>query len=48
MCEMIFPGYYELLTRNTFVLGLEIFKKYNNPEEIKKKEKRILKTRLKR
>ena len=46
MCVMIFPGYYELLTRNTFVLGLEIFKKYNDPEEIKKKSEEDFKNKI--
>lgn len=36
MCDMIFPGYYQILTRTSFVMGLEIFKEYNDPEEIKK------------
>ncbi len=28
LCDLLFPGYYQLLDENTFILGLEIFKKY--------------------
>lgn len=38
LCDLIFPGYYQLLDNNTFVLGLEIFKKYYHPDIIKKKK----------
>ena len=34
LCDLLFPGYYQLLDENTFVLGLEIFKKYYHPEII--------------
>lgn len=32
LCDLLFPGYYQLLDENTFVLGLEIFKKYYHPQ----------------
>lgn len=32
LCDLLFPGYYQLLDDNTFILGLEIFKKYYHPE----------------
>lgn len=32
LCDLLFPGYYQLLDENNFVLGLEIFKKYYHPE----------------
>lgn len=32
LCDLLFPGYYQLLDENTFILGLEIFKKYYHPE----------------
>lgn len=32
LCDLLFPGYYQLLNENTFILGLEIFKKYYHPE----------------
>jgi len=35
LSDLIFPGYYQLLTGNTFILGLEIFKKYFHPEIVK-------------
>ena len=35
LCDLLFPGYYQLLTGNTFILGLEIFKKYFHPELVK-------------
>ncbi len=37
LCDLLFPGYYQLLDDNTFILGLEIFKKYYHPEQVKKK-----------
>lgn len=37
LCDLLFPGYYQLLDDNTFILGLEIFKKYFHPEIVKKK-----------
>lgn len=38
LCDLLFPGYYQLLDDNTFILGLEIFKKYYHPEIVKKKK----------
>ena len=35
LCDLIFPGYYQLLNENNFLLGIIIFKKYNNPESVK-------------
>lgn len=32
LCDLLFPGYYQLLNENNFILGLEIFKKYYHPE----------------
>ena len=32
LCDLLFPGYYQLLDENTFILGLEVFKKYYHPE----------------
>ena len=37
LCDLLFPGYYQLLDDNTFILGLEIFKRYFHPEIVKKK-----------
>lgn len=37
LCDLLFPGYYQLLDDNNFILGLEIFKKYFHPEIVKKK-----------
>lgn len=37
MCDLLFPGYYELLDDNTFILGLELFKIYYHPTIVKKK-----------
>lgn len=37
LCDLIFPGYYQLLDNNTFILGLEIFKKYYHPDIVKNK-----------
>ena len=34
LCDLLFPGYYQLLDENTFILGLEMFKKYYHPEII--------------
>lgn len=39
LCDLLFPGYYQLLDDNTFILGLEIFKKYYHPDIVKKKKK---------
>ena len=38
LCDLLFPGYYQLLDDNTFILGLEIFKRYFHPEIVKKKK----------
>ena len=38
LCDLLFPGYYQLLDDNTFILGLEIFKKYFHPEIVKKRK----------
>ena len=38
LCDLLFPGYYQLLDDNTFILGLEIFKKYFHPEIVKNKK----------
>ncbi len=38
LCDLLFPGYYQLLDDNTFILGLEIFKEYYHPEKVKEKE----------
>lgn len=38
LCDLLFPGYYQLLDENTFILGLEIFKKYYHPEIIRNKK----------
>lgn len=38
LCDLIFPGFYQLLDNNTFVLGVEIFKKYYHPDVVKKKK----------
>lgn len=38
LCDLLFPGYYQLLNENTFILGLEIFKKYFHPEIVKAKK----------
>lgn len=38
LCDLLFPGYYQLLDENNFILGLEIFKKYYHPEIVKNKK----------
>lgn len=38
LCDLLFPGYYQLLDNNTFILGLEIFKKYYHPDIVKNKK----------
>lgn len=38
LCDILFPGYYQLLNENIFILGLEIFKKYYHPEIVTKKK----------
>lgn len=37
LCDIIFPGYYQLLDKRNFSLGLEIFKKYYHPEIVRNK-----------
>ena len=32
LCDLLFPGYYQLLDDNIFILGLEVFKKYYHPD----------------
>ena len=34
LCDLLFPGYYQLLDENNFVLGLRIFEKYYHPDLI--------------
>ena len=38
LCDLLFPGYYQLLDDNTFILGLEIFKKYYHSENVLNKK----------
>ena len=38
LSDLLFPGYYQLLDENNFILGLEIFKKYYHPEIITNKK----------
>ena len=38
LCDLLFPGFYQLLDENNFILGLEIFKKYYHPEIVKNKK----------
>ena len=38
LCDLLFPGYYQLLDENTYLLGLEIFKEYYHPEIVLKKK----------
>ena len=38
LCDLLFPGFYQLLNENTFILGLEIFKKYYHPEIVTNKK----------
>ena len=38
LCDLVFPGYYQLLNENNFLLGIIVFKKYNNPESKMEKE----------
>lgn len=37
LCDIIFPGYYQLLDDRNFTIGLEIFKKYYHPEIVMNK-----------
>lgn len=38
LCDLLFPGYYQLLDENNFILGLEIFKKYYHPDIVTTKK----------
>ena len=38
LCDLLFPGYYQMLNENNFILGLEIFKKYYHPEIVTNKK----------
>ena len=38
LCDLLFPEYYQLLDDNTFILGLEVFKKYYHPEIVTNKK----------
>lgn len=38
LCDLLFPGYYQLLNDNNFILGLEVFKKYSHPEIVLNKK----------
>lgn len=35
LCDLLFPGYYQLLDDNIFILALEVFKKYYHPDIVK-------------
>ena len=44
LCDLLFPGYYQLLDDNNFILGLELFKNYYHPDIVKKtKENQFIK-----
>ena len=38
LCDLLFPGYYQLLDENNFILGLEVFKKYYHPDIVTAKK----------
>lgn len=38
LCDLLFPGYYQMLDENNFILELEIFKKYYHPEIVTNKK----------
>lgn len=38
LCDLLFPGYYQMLDENNFILGLEVFKKYYHPEIVTNKK----------
>ncbi len=38
LCDLLFPGFYQLLDENTFILGLELFRKYYHPEIVTNKK----------
>ena len=43
LCDLLFPGYYQLLDENNFILGLEVFKKYYHLEiVINKKQSQFI------
>ena len=39
LCDLLFPGFYQLLNENNFILGLEIFKVYYHPQIVTNKKK---------
>lgn len=41
LCDLLFPGFYQLLDENTFMLGLEVFKKYYHPEIVTNKKQSL-------
>ena len=41
LCDMIFPGYYQLLNDNNFELGIRILQKYSHPSLITQKEQAL-------
>ena len=44
LCDILFPGYYQLLKEYNCILGLKIFEKYNDPEKIRNmKEDKFIK-----
>lgn len=38
LCDLLFPGYYQLLGENNFILGLEVFKRYYHPDLVMNKK----------
>lgn len=38
LCDLLFPGFYQLLNENNFILGLEIFKVYYHPQIVTNKK----------
>ena len=44
LCDILFPGYYQLLEEYNFILGLKIFEKHNDPVKIRNmKEDKFIK-----
>lgn len=39
ICDLLFPGFYQFLDENNFILGLTVFKKYFHPSIVLKKKK---------
>lgn len=39
LCDLVFPGYYQLLRENNFILGIYVFKKYYSPSLVLSKRK---------